>query len=237
MSARSFCRLLARLAVSLAAQTFPCSTSSIRATRSGVPRISRSTAPSTNAWHRPRIQLNLHAEIRSGERHVQAVRKALEAKAIGQQRLEARQILDGDDDVEAEADDGLRVGVHGLTANNAVPDAFPLEQRDELSEQVRAIHGDRLPECLGSHDVNRGKGSGADRPWSTRGSHDQIETGGIGEAAEVPVPGCQGNAVIHAALRDEGIPESRLSPLRQHLRAQHARALPVALAGLDQGNL
>lgn len=60
---------------------------------------------------------------------------------------------------------------------------------------------------------------------------DQIETGGIGERPEITVARQKRNAAIDAGLRDQRIAEASLAALCQDLRAQLARALPIA--GLD----
>jgi hypothetical protein len=58
-----------------------------------------------------------------------------------------------------------------------------------------------------------------------------IQTRSFGEPPEIPVPRQQPNVAVDATLRDQGVPKPRLSPLRQHLRSQRARPLPIP--GLD----
>jgi hypothetical protein len=50
------------------------------------------------------------------------MREALDGKLVSEDRLDLRKLLCSDDDIQVETDKRLDVGVHRLTADQAVPD-------------------------------------------------------------------------------------------------------------------
>ena len=142
MSARSFWRLLGRRVGPEAAQILPCITSSSRATGNFTPSTSFWTEwGSQVAW----IGLNLDTKTRFRCGHMDAVGEALHDEMLFQFFRYCVQMLGGNDHVEIEADDRLRVRIHGLTTNQAVAHTMRVKQVYEAFEKTFTIHGHGLP--------------------------------------------------------------------------------------------
>src|SRR6266481_4762373 len=64
----------------------------------------------------------------------------------------------------------------------------------------------------------------------------KIEARSVGESSEVPVSREERNSSVDAALGNQRVAEACLAALRQHLRSQLSRSLPIARPDLDQGH-
>src|SRR6266850_1069260 len=62
----------------------------------------------------------------------------------------------------------------------------------------------------------------------------KIEARSFGEHSKVPVSREERNASVDAALGNQRVAEACLAALRQHLRSQRPRSLPIARSDLDQ---
>src|SRR6267378_853889 len=62
----------------------------------------------------------------------------------------------------------------------------------------------------------------------------KIEARSFGERTKVPVSREERNASVDAALGNQRVAEACLAVLRQHLRSQLSRSLPIARSDLDQ---
>ena len=70
--------------------------------------------------------------------------------------------------------------------------------------------------------------------WAGLAAFYKIEARSFGESSEVPVSREEGNTSIDAALGNQRVAEACLAVLRQHLRSQLSRSLPIARSDLDQ---
>jgi hypothetical protein len=66
---------------------------------------------------------------------------------------------------------------------------------------------------------------------------DEVEPGGVGECHDIPVARQERQAMIDAALRDEGITQAGLPASGQNRGAQPTRARPVAFTDVEEWNL
>jgi hypothetical protein len=93
-----------------------------------------------------RALLELHLESRAGLADVVRVLELPHPEPFGEQRQRPRQVIDRHHDVQVLRHDGLRVRVHGDTADGAVADTVLLQQPDDAFEEIAPVLHNRLPE-------------------------------------------------------------------------------------------
>ncbi|MGE0539659.1 MAG: hypothetical protein AB7R89_05730 [Dehalococcoidia bacterium] len=101
------------------------------------------------------------------------MRETLDVELVSEERLDLRELLHGDDDIQVEAVKGLDVGVHRLAADQTVPDLVLSEKSDQTVEKVNLIGHHNLPECFRTHNsfsLNKAARNRPNRGDTARGS-------------------------------------------------------------------
>jgi hypothetical protein len=85
------------------------------------------------------------------------VGESLDDKGLLHQRLDPRQLVDRDDEIQVEAHDRLGVRIDGLSAHDAIADAMLGEEGEDAIQKAGGVVQDRFPEGMGAHHASPGR--------------------------------------------------------------------------------
>ncbi len=94
----------------------------------------------------PGIGLNLDPQVRPGRGKVETVVESLHDKTLAQQGFSPGNLVYGNDQIEVQAHDRVRIGIDGLAPYHAKPYPVVGQEGNQPVEEIDLICHDRLPE-------------------------------------------------------------------------------------------